>query len=94
MRRRLAPPKIAPLLNEEGMLGHPAQWGWLEVAREPGFNGFQPPRQQPLAAVCPSLSKEGSRYRTWRPHTAGETPPKIEEVKQAPFSALWPSAGA
>jgi hypothetical protein len=48
-------------LNEEGMLGHPAQWGWLEVAREPGFNGFQPPRQQPLAAVCPSLSKEGSR---------------------------------
>ena len=24
------------------------------------LNGFEPPRQQPLAAVCPSLSKEGS----------------------------------
>ena len=42
------------------MLGHAAQRGWLEVAREPSFNGFQPPRQQPLAAVCPFLSKEGS----------------------------------
>jgi hypothetical protein len=59
-------PKTAPLLDEEGMLGHAAQRGWLEVAREPDFNGFQPPRQQPLAAVCPSLFKEGSRFHRTR----------------------------
>ena len=31
------------------MLGHEAQRGWLEVAREPGFNGFITPT---AAAGC------------------------------------------
>jgi hypothetical protein len=46
---------MAPLLDEEGMLGHAAQRGWLEVAREPGFNGFQPPPTAAAGCCLPLL---------------------------------------
>ena len=46
------------------MLGRRAQRGWLGTGHQGGsfriLNRFEPPRQQPLAAVCPSLSKEGT----------------------------------
>ena len=32
---------------------------------------FEPPRQQPLAAACPSLSKEGSHFHPWVRRPAG-----------------------
>ena len=59
-----SPAIIAPLLDEEGMLGHAAQRGWLEVAREPGCNGFRPPGA--ATGSCLPLLVQGGERRGMR----------------------------
>src|SRR5262245_5765792 len=53
-----------PSSIEEGKAGPRAQQGWLQASSErfdSELPAFKPPRQQPLAAACPSLSKRASQ---------------------------------
>src|SRR5262245_37261436 len=61
---RGSPKNRLPSSAEEGMLGRGPSWGGCglgpSTAISETLTAFEPPRQQPPAAVRPSLSKEGN----------------------------------